>query len=169
MTGPTEPAGVERPLSPAQRWLTWVFATSLGFGFSPFAPGTAGTLPIAALMAFWQPERGWLLLLCAGVVFLAGVPLSSWAERCWRKKDPGHVTIDEVAGYLVSVAFVPAHNELLLIVAAFLVFRFYDIVKPPPGRKLEFLPHGWGVMADDIVAGLYSNITLQIVFRTFEI
>ena len=169
MTAPSDSGAVVRPLTPIQRWLTWVFATSFGFGFSPFAPGTAGTLPIAALLAVWQPERGWLMLLCAGVVFLAGVPLASWAERYWRKKDPGHVTIDEVAGYLVSVAFVPAQNELTLIVAAFFAFRFFDIVKPPPGRKFEFLPHGWGVMADDIVAGVYSNITLQIIFRTLDL
>ncbi len=157
------------PLNAAQRWLTRIFATSFGFGYAPIAPGTAGTLPILALVALCQPERGWWFLLAALAVFLVGVPLSSWAERLWQKKDPGRVSIDEVAGYMVAIAFVPANSELLLAVAGFFAFRFTDIVKPPPGRAIERLPHGWGVMADDIVAGVYANVLLQIIFRVFAL
>jgi len=152
-----------RPLTPAQAWITRIAATALGFGYLPVAPGTAGTVLPCAVMLVWQPERSWAFLAVALVVFLVGVVVASWGERLWQGSDPGHVCIDEVAGYMVSVAFVPAANEVALLVVAFFVFRVFDILKPPPGRISERLPHGWGIMADDVVAGLYSNLVLHLM------
>jgi phosphatidylglycerophosphatase A len=151
-----------RPLTTTQAWLARVFATAFGFGYSPIAPGTAGTLAPLIVLYLWRPARSWGFILAALALYLFGVVLASWGERLWRKSDPGHVCIDEVAGYLVSVAFVPARSELALLVAAFFVFRLFDIVKPPPGRRAERLPGGWGVMTDDVIAGVYGNVVLQI-------
>ena len=155
------------PLSASQAWLTRIFATSFGFGYSPFAPGTTGTLPALALFAIWPIWGEWWFLPAAAVIFLLGVPLAAWAERLWKRTDPGHVSIDEVVGYMVTIAFVPTTYPLLVAVIGFFVFRFFDIVKPPPTRKLEYLPAGWGVMADDVMAGIYGNILMQITFRLF--
>jgi phosphatidylglycerophosphatase A len=155
------------PLNAVQKWLTRIFATTFGFSYSPIAPGTAGTLPPLALYILYPIERGWMFLGIATIIFLVGVPLASWAERLWQRKDPGHVSIDEVAGFMVSIAFVPAQDPILLAVAGFFVFRVFDIVKPPPGRRSEYLPHGWGVMTDDVIAGIYANAFLQVTFRMF--
>ena len=116
------------------------------------------------LLAFGLPEQ-WVLALAAVAVYIVGVPLSTWAEDLWGTEDPGRVCIDEVAGYLVTVLWLPAASEFWTLIAAFFVFRFFDIVKPPPGRRSERLPGGWGVMTDDVVAGVYANLVMQIVVR----
>jgi phosphatidylglycerophosphatase A len=112
------------------------------------------------------PSRwsGWFFVSIAAV-YAVGVVSSTWAERLWRRSDPGYVCIDEFAGYLVSIACVPAANEPLLLVAAFFLFRVFDIIKPPPARMAERGPSGWGIMNDDIVAGLYTNLVLQVASR----
>jgi len=147
---------------PLQRWAARIVATAFGLGYSPIAPGTAGSLlPMAALIV-WAPPRSWTFLVATAGVYLIGVTVSDWGERLWRRRDPGYICIDEVVGYLVAVLWVPAASPVKLAVAAFFVFRFFDIVKPPPGRRVESLPGGWGVMTDDVVAGVYSNLVLQI-------
>ena len=96
-----------------------------------------------------------------------GVPLGTWAEKRWGKKDPGPFVIDEVAGYFTALFRVhgpsPGIAELLV---AFFVFRVFDVVKPAPARRLENLPGGLGIMIDDIVAGLYSLLAVG-AYRTF--
>ena len=149
----------------SQRWAARVLATGFGLGYSPFAPGTAGSLLPFAVVFLVGPLSPWAILLAAALVYVVGVPVSTWGERLWGQEDPGHVVIDEVAGYLLSIAFVPAQSEIGLLVAGFFVFRLFDIIKPPPGRLAEHLPGGWGVMSDDVVAGVYSNLVLQIVAR----
>jgi phosphatidylglycerophosphatase A len=85
------------------------------------------------------------------------------AEGLFGKRDDGRITIDEVAGMLLSLAFLPYRLEV--VVAAFLLFRVFDITKPPPARAAESLPGGLGVMADDLVAGLYANVVGQLLWR----
>ncbi len=148
-----------------KRSVTRIGATALGLGYSPLAPGTAGTLlPFAALLIAGVPDT-WVLVAAAMAVYAIGVPLSTWGEAVWGGEDPGQICIDEVAGYLVAVALVPAHSETAMLVAAFFLFRLFDIVKLPPARLTERLPRGWGVMTDDVVAGLHTNIVLQIAAR----
>ena len=162
-------ANIERgPLNGIQKLLTRVLATSLGLGYSPIAPGTAGTLLPMAVLILAQPTpqmRGWPLLVVTVAVFLVGVVVAFWGERLWTKEDPGFVTIDEVAGYLTGVLFVSCApgNEIYLYIAAFFLFRLFDIIKPPPARASERLPGGWGIMTDDIFAGIYTNVVLQVV------
>ena len=82
-------------------------------------------------------------------------------SREWGK-DPGRIVIDEGVGFLFTVAFLPV--GIATAVAGFFVFRVLDILKPPPARQIEALPGGWGIVADDVVAGIYSNILLRIIF-----
>jgi len=95
-----------------------------------------------------------LLLLgsFAVAVYTAGVMARDWGP------DPGPVVIDELVGYLVSVAFLP--HSIWIAVAGFFLFRAFDIVKPPPARRLERLPGGWGIVMDDVAAGLYCQLIL---------
>lgn len=136
------------------------FATVGFFGYAPVAPGTFGTLFAAVFVALLRPSTPLLIALIA-VVTALGIYCADVAERHFGSKDPGQVVIDEVAGYMVSVLFLPLTWGYL--VAAFFVFRLFDIIKPPPIRKIERgFKGGLGIMADDLMAGLYTNIVLQI-------
>lgn len=98
---------------------------------------------------------GVLLVASAIGVYSAGRAAPEWGD------DPGQVVIDEGVGFLFAVAFLPPNAGT--IIAGFFVFRAFDIVKPPPARQLEALPRGWGIVADDVVAGLYSNVVIRLV------
>ena len=102
-------------------------------------------------------------MVCAGVflvVCAVNLALCPWAERHFGRKDPGAFVIDEVAGYLVVVAHV-GKPSIEAAVAAFLLFRLFDVVKPPPARQLERLPAGWGILLDDVMAGVYGWLALR--------
>ncbi len=137
-------------------------ASTFYSGFFPIAPGTVGAL-IAAVVLWFLPQVSTPVMIVVIIVcFFSGVWAAGVAEQDWGT-DPGRVNWDEVAGMLMTLLFLPKH--WLIYVAGFLVFRFFDVVKPFPVNRMEKLPGGWGIMADDIAAGLYSNIVLQIVFR----
>ena len=138
--------------------------TCLGLGMVPFAPGTFGTLGGVAL-GLLLPESLWLLGAVA-VLLVVGLPLARLAERVTGRADPGSFVLDEVAGYLVALLWLPeGHDRWLVLSLAFLAFRLFDIAKPPPVRRLERLPGGWGVMVDDLAAGVYANLLLQVFLR----
>lgn len=144
--------------------LARILWTCLGLGMMPFAPGTFGTLGGVAL-GLVLPDPLWLLGAVA-LLMAVGVPLARLAERVAGRADPGSFVLDEVAGYLVALLWLPAgHDRRLVLVLAFLAFRLFDISKPPPVRRLERLPGGWGVMVDDLAAGIYANLLLQIFLR----
>lgn len=138
--------------------LAAVLATGFGAGYSPFAPGTAGTLvavPLALLLPAAAPAQA------AVLAFVIAVSIWS-ADVTARRvglKDPGLIVADEIAGFFVSVAFLPLSWTTLG--AGFLLFRLFDIAKPPPCRQAEALPGGLGVVADDLLAGVYSNLVLR--------
>jgi phosphatidylglycerophosphatase A len=140
---------------------------SCGFlGCSPFAPGTFGTLggvAIAWLLSgtAWFPL--WALLACV-VLYAISAPLGGWAERYAGRKDPGIFVIDEVIGYLITVLWIGGPSPLALAVA-FFVFRFFDIVKPPPARAMERIRGGHGILLDDVVAGLWGLVFVMAPAR----
>jgi phosphatidylglycerophosphatase A len=107
-----------------------------------------------------------LSIIITIVITLAGVWSSSIVETIWGK-DPSKVVIDEVAGMCVALLFLPVSVKYLL--SAFILFRFFDIVKPLYIKRLERLPKGWGIMFDDVLAGAYTNILVQAVvwFKLF--
>ncbi len=136
------------------------FIASCGFvGYFPFAPGSWISLLVSILIWFWQPS---LLLFSIFILvsFLGGAIIASLAERIWEH-DSGKIVIDELLGMLVALFLLP--HKLLYYALSLILFRFLDIVKPLFIRKLEKLPSGWGVMADDLLAGIYTNLAVQIL------
>jgi phosphatidylglycerophosphatase A len=127
-------------------------------GFSPVAPGTAGTLVALVIVALLNLPAVLYVFMTLAVTGV-GIIASERVEEILQEKDPGCVVIDEVAGYFVAVAFLP--HSMGYLIAAFFLFRFFDIVKPTPANMLQRLEGGLGVMADDLVAGLYTNLLLQ--------
>ncbi|MDH7516249.1 MAG: phosphatidylglycerophosphatase A [Bacteroidota bacterium] len=130
-------------------------------GYFPFAPGTVGSALALALYCFIPGMERWqtLLPLCAASL-LAGIPLASRMERSYGP-DPSAVVLDEIAGMWVALLFLP--KIWYISIGAFLLFRAFDVVKPPPARQFDRMRGGFGIMMDDIVAGVYANICTQLL------
>jgi phosphatidylglycerophosphatase A len=161
-----------------------------GVGYFPIAPGTMGSLvgvglfvwvrsAVFGLISTWKlPERAYedspyrifytvvaIELVIALVITLVGTWAASRTEKLSGKKDPGKVVVDEVAGQyiaLLPLPFASVTSAVPLLVLSFILFRFFDIVKPYPARRMESLEGGLGIMADDVVAGLYAAIVVAI-------
>jgi phosphatidylglycerophosphatase A len=136
-------------------------ATGLGAGFCPIAPGTVGALwglPLAWGLSFLSIPAQCAVL---AVLFLAGVPLCTAAARQLGVKDPGSIVWDEIVSLGVVFLFVPITPATLI--AGFLLHRLFDVSKPPPIRQLERLEGGLGIMADDLLAGIYANLVLHVL------
>ena len=136
-------------------------ATCGPVGYFPVAPGTAGSAVGVALVAALGRlplEREWLAVLlgaAAVALFVAGVEAAGQAERYFAKTDPRHVVIDEVVGQMISFLAMPVASWKWLL-AGFVLFRVFDIVKPFTARRAERAPGGWGIMLDDVAAGFYT-------------
>jgi phosphatidylglycerophosphatase A len=133
--------------------------TTLGSGFFPLAPGTVASAIAAAGLYFLPTVPPSSLLSFILIAFVIGLWASSRCELAWGK-DPGRVNWDEVVGQLIALLWLP--KTLLIYFTSLLLFRLFDIFKPVPVRTAEKLPAGLGIMADDVVAGVYANLTLQI-------
>lgn len=137
-------------------------------GHCPGAPGTAGSLVGVILTAVIERlvHAPWAYSLTMGVViatiFVVGVWAAGGAERFYGEQDPGCVVIDEVAGQMVVFIFQPVAGWLVLL-AGFILFRVFDVLKPFPARRAEHLPGGWGIMCDDLAAGAYGAAALFLV------
>ena len=149
-----------------------VLVSAGGLGYLPIAPGSWGSL--AGVIIFLLAGLSGSVMLTSVVVLAAlavfcalNVVLGPWACNYYGCKDPSHVVIDEVAGYLVAVLLLPIDGVNLYYSAAcaLVTFRIFDIIKPPPGRRLEGLPAGWGILADDLAAGVYANLLCQCLMR----
>ncbi|HSB61250.1 MAG TPA: phosphatidylglycerophosphatase A [Vicinamibacteria bacterium] len=137
-----------------------VLATGAGSGYSPVAPGTAGSA--VGLLLFWPlaslPLAG-QAGATAALVVLGGAAAARVAAQAGQK-DPGIVVVDEVVGQWVSLLLLPLTPATATL--GFLLFRVMDVLKPWPARDLERLPGGWGIMADDVMAGIYANLLLRV-------
>jgi phosphatidylglycerophosphatase A len=139
----------------------WTVATFFGAGRLKPGPGTWGS---AAALLLWagaswvfRPSRNTMyLMLVAGIALamILGIPAATIAARESGREDPGFVVIDEVAGQWIALLGCPFNWPHALI--AFVLFRLFDITKPFPARQLERLPQGWGIVFDDVAAGLYA-------------
>ena len=141
--------------------------SALYAGFSPVASGTVGSL--VALGIYWLiPEmQPWLILVPVILVsFAIGVPISTAMEHHYGN-DPSEVVWDEVVGMWISVLLLPRIWYVLVI--AFFVFRVFDIVKPPPAGYFDRMKGGFGIMMDDVIAGVYANIVMQLVVVVFSL
>lgn len=154
-----EPAG-GRPLGDRA---ALAVASVFGLGRAPIAPGTVGSVGGVALAWGLHALAGpWGVVAGAALVTAVGVAAAGRAERILGVTDPGRVVIDEVAGQMVALFFLSPTPVALA--AGFLLFRVFDILKPWPASRLEGLPGGSGIMADDLAAGLYANLILQAAF-----
>ena len=137
--------------------------TAIGgpIGFIPWVPATFASAFVA--LACWLGQPAWLSVaaISAGLL-LVGAPCASVSERLLGSHDPRNVVIDEFAGQLLTFLFV-VPTDWRLAGAGFLLFRLFDVIKPFPARHAEDLPGGWGVMADDLVAGIYAAIALYLL------
>ncbi len=148
-------------------WLTKVFASGLYSGYSPIASGTVGSAVALAIYFIPGFEQLWVILPICLIVFFVGVKTSHAMEQKYGH-DPAEVTIDEVIGMWISLLLLP--KNYLVAGCAFFLFRILDIVKPFPARKFDSVLGGMGIMMDDVIAGLYTNFTLQVLvaFSVFE-
>jgi len=166
VTDPSTPAGESAALRiPLLDRILLIFATGFGTGYAPLASGTVGSLVAIPLVLALRPwiEPGHYVsgILCVLVLSLFGVWCGNTGERVFGKKDDGRVVIDEVAGYLVTMLWIP--QTWVTLTVGFFLSRFLDIVKPFPAHRSQKLKAGWGIMVDDLIAGIYANILLRVV------
>ena len=131
-------------------------ATGLGAGYSPFAPGTVGTLwGVLIAWAVNSTVTVWWQQAAISVVLIAvALPLCSIGEAHAGSKDPHCVVADEYATFPLCVIGLPVSPAIFAV--AFVVHRVLDIIKPPPARQIQVLPRGWGIMLDDVISSLYA-------------
>ena len=161
------PAVAGAPDNRAPVWAS-LTATFLGIGYMRPGPGTwasATTTLLFAALAHFLPMSAHtaVAIALAVVVTLSGIPAATLVARASRTKDPGFVVIDEVAGQLISLIGVPLAWKTFL--TGFILFRVFDILKPPPVRQLERLPKGSGIMLDDVAAGIYALVVVQLLLH----
>lgn len=143
-----------------------VLATGLGAGYSPVAPGTAGTILALVVFILFPYSTTIYFVILTAILFVVGTWSATVAEKNFGH-DGSPIVIDEIVGYMMTVLYVPLSGEFFWVWAlmAFALFRFFDILKPPPIFQAQSLPKGWGVMLDDVLAGIYGNIILQVLIR----
>lgn len=142
-------------------------ATGLGSGYSPVAPGTAGSLVGLLLFLPLAGRAFWIQLAAVVAVTVLGVLAGGRLATTLGLKDPGVVVVDEVAGQWITFLALPMTP--VIAVAGFLLFRVMDILKPWPARALERLPGGLGIMADDVAAGIYAHLLLRLGLAVWPI
>ncbi|NQT26028.1 phosphatidylglycerophosphatase A [candidate division KSB1 bacterium] len=141
-----------------------MFGSALYSGKSPIAPGTAGSLVGLVCYLLIPGFSGWIMLAAIVIIFFIGVWAATEIEKT-EGHDAGFITIDEVVGMWISLLFLPDAGLWKIAIPAFFLFRIFDIIKPFPADRSQNLKGGWGVMVDDVFAGIYANLVLQIVFR----
>jgi phosphatidylglycerophosphatase A len=143
-------------------------ATGCFSGFLPRMPGTWGTFAATPLVMVVHRGPWWVQGAATGIFFVIAVWIAGRGEDLLGARDAPSIVIDEMCGFLVSLLWLPLTP--LTLGAGFLLFRFFDIIKPPPIRSLERrLPGGWGVVMDDVGAGIYTMIVLRLVFAGFKV
>jgi phosphatidylglycerophosphatase A len=158
------------PEVPTGRPPLWATLVATFFGVGRLRPGPGSWGSLATVLLCWLLSR-WIAptrqpaaaILLALLVVAVGIPAATRVARAAGLKDPQFVVIDEVAGQLITLIAVPVSWKSLL--AGFILFRGFDIVKPPPIRKLERLPEGFGIVIDDVAAGLYALAVMQVLLH----
>ncbi|MBN1154850.1 phosphatidylglycerophosphatase A [candidate division KSB1 bacterium] len=151
------------------RLLIRFVATTLGVGYSPVGPGTCGA--IVACLFYWYvfPTNVLSLSLIVLCTFFLGVLSATQIENedielygAEKGHDPQIVVIDEFVGMLIALLALP--KTIPITIVSFILFRFFDIVKPFPIKQSQMLPSGWGIMMDDVLAGVFSNVIIQLYY-----
>lgn len=135
------------------------FATGLYAGYCPVAPGTVGSL-VGVVLSLLFPQNLYFQATIIGTSLIVGIPICSKVEKQFHRKDPSQVVWDEVVGIWIALFLLPRSYKW--IIAAFILFRCFDIWKKP-FKSIERLPGGYGIMLDDVAAGLSANLVLQSI------
>ncbi len=146
-----------------KKFIVTMVCSAGGVGFLPLIPGTFGSAVGVGVFLLVKDSAVVYAAVLAAVIVL-GLLLSGEAEKVFKRKDPKYVVIDEVAGMLISLAFLPFYNWLV-IAAAFILFRALDTVKIFPAEAVQDKHGSVGIMGDDIVAAVYTNLVLQAILR----
>lgn len=145
--------------------LSKIIATFFGVGYCPVAPGTLTSLIVVLLYKFYLHSLSWpFYLLLLFLLFLVAIFTSTKYSLQVRKQDPRKIVIDEAFGQLLVLFRIGESwgNGWLPLLACFILFRFFDIIKPYPIKKVETLPEGWGIVMDDLVAAVYAGIIIHL-------
>ena len=155
-------------------WIKRFFASLFFTGYIPFGPGTIGSLITVATIFYFKDtltpffalanvQTFWFSYL---LLLIAAIALSNNAKAVFGKDDPGQITIDEVAGQIITFFLIPLNWKTILL--GFVLFRFFDIVKPYPINKFEELDGGLGIVMDDVVAGVMANLSLVAILTLYS-
>lgn len=144
-------------------FLSRLVASVFFIGYLPLIPGTFGSVAGVGLFYLLKGSSQPSYFLCILLVTILGLLTSGRVEKLVKKKDPSCVVIDEVMGMLITLSFMPA--DLKIVVLGFLIFRILDTLKPYPAGRLQNLHGAVGVMADDLIAGVYTNLVLQVILK----
>ena len=149
------------------KWYRWV-AFGFGAGFSPIAPGTVGTLLGIPIIISFQFLPNVLWFLGALLIALMSAWSSSRVTSELGFKDHPAIVIDEISGFVFTMALIPVTWQSILL--GFLLFRLFDIIKPPPANWIDrSMPGGIGITADDVVAGIYANVVMHAVLTFTDV
>jgi len=160
----------DKPAEPVKQDIYTILSTLLSIGYIPFMPGTFGTLAAAlvylSIPAAWLNSLTGVLYVISGIIilFFLGVYVSGKAEKKLGH-DVGSIIIDEFVGYFICILFLP--KSLLMAIYTFVLFRVFDIAKPQPIRLSQKLKGGWGVMTDDVLAAVLTNLFMQAMIRIY--
>lgn len=142
--------------------LSKIISTFFGVGYLPQFPGTAASALTVVAYYFLLYRLNWVIFILLIIsIFLIGVYFSNILQKDSDEEDPSKIVIDEVSGQLAGIFLVPP--RLVYLILAFFIFRYLDIVKPFSLKKVETLPGGWGVMGDDLVAGIITGIIMHLI------
>jgi len=136
-------------------------ATGFGSGLAPFAPGTAGTLVGVLICLLCMPMPPILRLLFVLTLLALSFYVAGQAEKIYQNKDDQRIVIDEIIG--IQITMLPMAITILHLCIGFVLFRVFDIIKPFPINNLQRLPGGWGVVADDVGAGIYAGVIMFVL------
>jgi phosphatidylglycerophosphatase A len=140
-----------------------LLATGFGAGYSPIASGTAGTLIAIPIYFFISAIPSPIYEITLAAFFFLSIWISENAEIFFKRKDDGRIVIDEMMGFFITMLWIPKTARFIVI--GFFLFRFFDILKPFPIRQLEKkIKGGFGVVLDDVLAGIYANIVLRLIY-----
>jgi len=137
-------------------------STFFYIGYLPFIPGTFASI-VGVFLFYLIKDNSAMHILFTLTLIILGFLVAGKAEEIFQRKDARCIVIDEVAGMLLSLIFIP--YDIKLVIIAFIIFRILDALKPYPAGTLQNLKGSLGIMSDDIIAGLYTNIILQVVLR----
>ena len=140
-----------------------------GVGYLPLAPGTFGSLVGVGIFLLLAHANLLVIIVAILAITFAGIWAGSRVEQVSGRKDPGKVVVDEVAGQMIALFPLTlfARWSIGAVILSFILFRFFDIVKPYPANRLQDLDGGMGIMLDDLVAGVYGAVVVSIVIRIF--